>query len=89
MSHTGVDVVDFLFYTIYPVIGIFVVEIISRLVKAPKMDKIMDTSNCINWFWNLLLVHFTSTTKFSINCNGDVCTCYCFNLSRKTSKNFS
>ena len=33
MSHTGVDVIDFLFYTIYPVIGIFVVEVISRLVK--------------------------------------------------------
>jgi len=28
MSHTGVDVIDFLFYTIYPVIGIFVVEMI-------------------------------------------------------------
>lgn len=40
MSHTGVDVVDFLFYTIYPVIGIFVVEMISRLVKAPKWAKL-------------------------------------------------
>ena len=36
MSHTGVDVIDFLFYTIYPVIGIFIVEIISRLFKIPK-----------------------------------------------------
>jgi len=40
MSHTGVDVVDFLLYTIYPVIGIFVVEAISRLVKAPKWIKL-------------------------------------------------
>ncbi len=40
MSHTGVDVIDFLFYTIYPVIGIFVVEIVSRLVKAPKWIKL-------------------------------------------------
>ena len=36
MSHTGVDVIAFLLYTIYPVIGIFIVEAISRLVKAPK-----------------------------------------------------
>jgi hypothetical protein len=40
MSHTGVDVIDFLFYTIYPVIGIFIVEAISRVVKAPKWIKL-------------------------------------------------
>lgn len=40
MSHTGVDVIDFLFYTIYPVIGIFLVEMVSRLVKAPKWAKL-------------------------------------------------
>lgn len=40
MSHTGVDVIDFLFYTIYPVIGIFVVEILSRLLRAPKWIKL-------------------------------------------------
>lgn len=40
MSHTGVDVIDFLFYTIYPVIGIFLVEVLSRLFKAPKWIKL-------------------------------------------------
>lgn len=40
MSHTGVDVIDFLLYTIYPVIGIFLVEITSRLIKAPKWIKL-------------------------------------------------
>lgn len=40
MSHTGVDVIDFLFYTIYPVIGIFLVEILSRLLRAPKWAKL-------------------------------------------------
>ena len=40
MSHTGVDIIDFLFYTIYPVIGIFAVEAISRLIKAPKWVKL-------------------------------------------------
>jgi hypothetical protein len=40
MSHTGVEVFDFLLYTIYPVIGIFLVEIASRLVKSPKWIKL-------------------------------------------------
>lgn len=40
MSHTGVDVIDFLLYTIYPVIGIFVVEGISRIAKPPKWIKL-------------------------------------------------
>lgn len=40
MSHTGVDVIDFLFYTIYPVIGIFLVEGISRIIKFPKWIKL-------------------------------------------------
>jgi len=40
MTHTGVDVVDFLFYTICPVIGIFTVEAISRVIKAPKWLKL-------------------------------------------------
>jgi len=40
MSHTGVEVFDFLLYTIYPVIGIFLVEVASRLVKSPKWIKL-------------------------------------------------
>jgi len=40
MSHTGVEVFDFLLYTIYPVIGIFLVEIASRIVKSPKWIKL-------------------------------------------------
>jgi hypothetical protein len=40
MAHTGVDVFDFLLYTIYPVIGILVIEVISRLIKAPKWTKL-------------------------------------------------
>jgi putative Mn2+ efflux pump MntP len=35
MSHPGsVDIFDFILLTIYPVIGLFVIEIISRLVKV-------------------------------------------------------
>ena len=40
MSHTGVEVFDFLLYTIYPVIGIFLVEVVSRLIKSPKWIKL-------------------------------------------------
>lgn len=40
LSHTGVDVIDFILFTIYPVIAIFVVEALSRLVKIPKWIKL-------------------------------------------------
>ena len=40
MTHTGVDVIDFLFYTIYPVIAIFLIEAISRAIKIPKWIKL-------------------------------------------------
>lgn len=41
MSHLGIDVVDFLLITIYPVIGIFIVEIISRKLKIPSWSKLI------------------------------------------------
>jgi len=41
MAHNGVDVVDFLLYTIYPVIGIFAIEIIYRAVKFPNWIKLV------------------------------------------------
>jgi hypothetical protein len=40
MAHTGVDVFDFLLFTIYPVIGILTIEVISRLIRAPKWIKL-------------------------------------------------
>lgn len=40
MSHTGVEIFDFLLITIYPVIGLFVVEMISRVTRAPKWIKL-------------------------------------------------
>jgi hypothetical protein len=33
MSHLDVDVIDFLLLTIYPVAALFVVEMISRVIK--------------------------------------------------------
>lgn len=41
MSHTGVDVIDFLLITIYPVAGIFAVEMASRIIRAPKWVKLL------------------------------------------------
>lgn len=32
--------IDFLFYTIYPVIGLFIVEGVSRVIHAPKWAKL-------------------------------------------------
>lgn len=40
LSHTGVDVIDFILFTIYPVIAIFAVEVLSRLIKIPKWTKL-------------------------------------------------
>lgn len=41
MSHLDVDVIDFLLLTIYPVIGIFAIEIISRVIKFPNWVKLI------------------------------------------------
>ena len=41
MSHLGVDVIDFLLLTIYPVIGLFIVEMIARATKIPSWIKLL------------------------------------------------
>lgn len=40
MSHTGVEIFDFLLFTIYPVIGLFVTELIFRAIKGTKWIKL-------------------------------------------------
>ncbi len=40
MSHLDVDVIDFLLLTVYPVIGLFIVEIISRAIKISSWLKL-------------------------------------------------
>jgi len=40
MSHLDVDVIDFLLLTIYPVIGLFVIEMISRAIKISTWLKL-------------------------------------------------
>lgn len=40
MSHLDVDVIDFLLLTIYPVGGLFVIEMISRAIKISSWLKL-------------------------------------------------
>lgn len=40
MSHLDVDVIDFLLLTIYPVGGLFIVEMISRAIKLSSWLKL-------------------------------------------------
>ena len=40
MSHLDVDVIDFLLLTIYPVGGLFIIEMISRAIKLPSWLKL-------------------------------------------------
>ena len=40
MSHLDVDVVDFLLLTVYPVIGLFIIEMISRAIKISSWLKL-------------------------------------------------
>lgn len=41
MSHLGIDVIDYLLITIYPVVGLFVIEIISRVFKIKSWVKLV------------------------------------------------
>ncbi len=40
MSHLDVDVIDFLLLTVYPVIGLFIIELISRAIKISSWLKL-------------------------------------------------
>lgn len=40
MSHLDVDVIDFLLLTVYPVIGLFSIEMISRALKISSWLKL-------------------------------------------------
>lgn len=41
MSHLDVDVIDFVLLTIYPVGGLFIVEMICRAAKIPSWVKLV------------------------------------------------
>jgi len=41
MSHLDVDVIDFLLLTIYPVVGLFAIEMVFRVTKFPSWIKLI------------------------------------------------
>jgi len=41
MSHLGIGVIDFLLLTIYPVMGLFIIEMISRIIKISSWPKLI------------------------------------------------
>jgi len=50
MSHLGVDVIDFLLLAVYPVIGILIIELISRAIKFPRWTKlILQGISCVGF----------------------------------------
>jgi hypothetical protein len=62
MSHLGVDVIDYFLLTIYPVIGLVVIEIISRAFKIPSWIKLsIQGIVCIGFtiaYVTLIVVHW-------------------------------
>lgn len=40
MSHLDVDVIDFLLLAIYPAVALFIIEMISRVIKFPSWVKL-------------------------------------------------
>ncbi|NIP62333.1 MAG: hypothetical protein GWN01_08075 [Nitrosopumilaceae archaeon] len=65
MSHTGVEVFDFLLFTVYPVIGLFVIEIIFRIIKGPKWIKLFSQGIvCIGF--GIAYLSFPGDEKFPL-----------------------
>jgi len=40
MSHTGVDIIDFLLMTVYPVAALLIIELVSRAIKITTWPKL-------------------------------------------------
>jgi len=65
LSHTGVDVIDFLLFTIYPVIALFVIEMICRIAKIPKWIK-LSTQGFVSIGFAIAYLTFQGDTKFPL-----------------------
>lgn len=65
LSHTGVDVIDFLLFTIYPVIALFVIEGISRIIKIPKWIKLV-TQGVVSIGFAIAYLTFPGDQKFPL-----------------------
>ena len=62
MSHLGIDVIDYLLLTIYPVVGLFVIEITSRAFKITSWIKLVTQGiMCIGFaiaYVTLIIAHW-------------------------------
>jgi len=65
MSHTGVDVIDFILFTIYPVIALLAIEIISRIIKIPKWLKLL-SQGFVSIGFAVAYLTFPGDTKFPL-----------------------
>ena len=71
MSHLDVDVIDFLLLTIYPVAGLFLIEMLSRALKIPSWLKLsLQGFLCIGFavaYITLITAHWlTSLVLFAL-----------------------
>lgn len=71
MSHLDVDIIDFLLLTIYPVAGLFLIEMISRTTKTPSWLKLsIQAFLCIGFaiaYVTLITAHWlTSLVLFAL-----------------------
>ena len=65
MSHTGVDVIDFILFTIYPVIALFCIEMISRIIKISKWLK-LTIQGLVSIGFAVAYLTFPVDTKFPL-----------------------
>lgn len=65
LSHTGVDVIDFLLFTIYPVIALFTIEMVCRIIKIPKWVK-LTTQGVVSVGFAVAYFTFPGDQKFPL-----------------------
>lgn len=65
MSHTGVDVFEFILFTLYPVAGLFIVEIIFKIIKGPKWLKLILQAFVVSGF-GIAYLTFPGDEKFPL-----------------------
>lgn len=71
MSHLDVDVIDFLLLTIYPVAMLFLIEIVSRVIKIANWIKLVAQGiSCIGFavaYVTLITAHWlTALVLFAL-----------------------
>jgi len=57
MAHNAVDVLDFLLLTIYPVVALFIIEIISRIAKIPSWPKLITQGITMTGFGVVYIIY--------------------------------